>query len=107
MEGPRDSGSVNEAGPCRYVLYWQPLADELAEEYLSAATSGEESATGARAALTPEELGGPFVVTSAQTEFGAAVNETSPPGGDREAVPTPGGETGSAEIVRSLVQKQG
>ena len=94
-------------GHSGHVLSKGSLADELAEEYVSSVTSGEDSATDARAMLTSEELGGPFVVTSAQTEFGATVNESSPPGGDREAVPTPGGAADSVELVRSDVQKQG
>jgi hypothetical protein len=45
------------------------LAESLAEEYLSAATSGEGVAEDVRDAMTPEEIGGPFVETRASEEF--------------------------------------
>jgi hypothetical protein len=96
-----------ERGWCRHVHPADAFADELAREFVSSATSAEEAATDARAELTTEEFGGPFVVTSAQTEFGATVNERNPPIGDRAGVPTSAMVTrDSDETVRSQIERE-
>lgn len=77
------------------------LADVLAEEFVTSATSGEESAADSRDEPLIEEVGGPFSISSVQVEFGATVNEATPPEGDREAVPTTGRSNG---WDRALVQ---
>jgi hypothetical protein len=42
-----------------------PLAREMGENVVQSATSGEESEAEWRDRITPEEVGGPFVVTTA------------------------------------------
>jgi hypothetical protein len=46
------------------------LAEELGEESVEAATSGQSSAEDNLNAEVPEETGGPFVGTTGETEFG-------------------------------------
>ena len=55
-----------------------PLADELGEELVAAVTYGERP---------PEELGGPFVVTATETEYGDTVHQVDAPRGERSALP--------------------
>jgi hypothetical protein len=47
------------------------LAESLAEEFLEAAITGNEVHTDIVDQRTTEEVGGPFVVTSAGEEFGS------------------------------------
>jgi hypothetical protein len=54
------------------------LAETLAEEFLSSATSGEEQGQGVRDQVVAEELGGPFVPTSADDEMIDDVDEMNP-----------------------------
>jgi hypothetical protein len=63
------------------------LSEMLAEEYLEAATSGEEPDEERMDASVPEEIGGPFVETSAEEELADDVDETNPPDATREPVP--------------------
>ena len=51
------------------------LAEMLAEDFLKNATSGEGVDADVHDEVVTEEMGGPFVVTGAQTEFGATLNE--------------------------------
>lgn len=63
------------------------LAEELAEEFLASATSGEEQAEDALNADVEEELGGPFVMTAPGTEIGTD-DDPELDGTEREAEPT-------------------
>jgi hypothetical protein len=65
----------------------EPLAREMAESFLEAATAGEGSEAERRDQLTPDELGGPFVVTSAGEEFASGTDESNIPEALREALP--------------------
>jgi len=58
------------------------LAENLAEEYVDAVTS--------------EEIGGPFVFTSAADEFAHDIDGANPPDAEREPLPRP-----SAGLVQS------
>ncbi len=53
-------------GPARMK---DDLAEELAEEFLTSATSAEESLTDALDRELTEEMGGPFVFSSGKQEF--------------------------------------
>src|SRR5262249_31868177 len=61
------------------------LGEELAEEYLISATSGENAAEEFRDQETPEERGGPFVETTAAQEIDYEDDEPE----DSEAEPFP------------------
>ncbi|MEY2934427.1 MAG: hypothetical protein RL033_5176 [Pseudomonadota bacterium] len=63
------------------------LARELGETFVQSATSGEESEEERRDELTTEELGGPFVVTSAEEEFAAGTDESNITEALREPLP--------------------
>lgn len=65
------------------------LAENLAEQFLSAATSAEEVTPDALDQEVPEESGGPFVVTSGSTEFARDTDASNIPGADREPFPSP------------------
>jgi hypothetical protein len=64
------------------------LAEELAEQFVLGATSGEQAAQDRLEADVPEEVGGPFVETTGPMEFGDEVDETNPEDAAREAFPT-------------------
>jgi hypothetical protein len=67
------------------------LAESLAEEYLQGATSGGEPvAEEQNDEVVPEELGGPFVETSASEEFADGTDESNPADAERAALPLTG-----------------
>jgi hypothetical protein len=68
------------------------LAETLAEDFLSSATSAEEVTQESRDEMIVEEVGGPFIETSAQEEFAGTVDETNPADGERAPFPTTSSE---------------
>ena len=64
------------------------LTEGLGEQFVGAITSGEEQGEEALDALSPEEAGGPFIVTKGKTEFADDVDESNPEGATREPFPT-------------------
>lgn len=66
------------------------LAEILAEDFLQAATSGEDVAEESGDEVVPEELGGPFVETSAGEEFASGTDESNPPDAETEPLPLSG-----------------
>lgn len=77
-----------ENGPARVP---DDLAEELAEGFLSSATSGEETDDHER--VVPEENGGPFIQTSGDAEFAEGTDDANPE--DAEAEPFPNAGSGS------------
>ena len=65
-----------------------PLAEALGEEFLETATSGEEATTEDLNRDVPEELGGPFIETSAREEFARGKDPSNPKSATREPFPT-------------------
>jgi hypothetical protein len=63
------------------------LAEQLAEEFVEAATTGEAEGEDVLNQLVPEERGGPFVVTTAGTEFAEGTDASNPKGSKREPFP--------------------
>jgi len=63
------------------------LAEGLAEEYVEAATSGEDPDERELDASVPEEIGGPFVETNAEDELAASPDGSNPPDAEREPLP--------------------
>jgi len=66
------------------------LAENLAEEYVDAATRGDGADDAAIDGVVSEEIGGPFVVTSAADEFAHDTDAANPPDAEREPLPRPG-----------------
>ncbi len=64
------------------------LAQELAEEFLWAVTSGEPADEALDEEVT-EEQGGPFVTTPASREFAYGTDESNPADAERESLPSP------------------
>jgi hypothetical protein len=64
------------------------LAEELGEEVIERATTGEDDTEETLDAVVPEEQGGPFVETSAAQEFAHDVDPSNPRGAKREPFPT-------------------
>jgi hypothetical protein len=73
-------------GPARVK---DDLAEELAEEFLTSATSAEASLPDALDSELPEETGGPFVFSSAKQEFARGTDASNPRNAKKEAFPTP------------------
>jgi hypothetical protein len=65
-----------------------PLAEELGEEFVQSAVSGEERGEEALDEVVCEERGGPFVVTPAGMEFAEGTDASNPKGSKREPFPT-------------------
>jgi hypothetical protein len=63
------------------------LAETLAEDFVHAATSGEDQDADALDQVVPEEIGGPFVETSAEEEFADDVDESNPTDAEPEPMP--------------------
>ena len=76
-----------EGGPARVS---DDLAESLAEEFLESATSGEDVAEELQDEIVPEELGGPFVESSAEQEFAAGTDASNPEDAEREPLPRAG-----------------
>jgi hypothetical protein len=64
------------------------LAEELGEEAVMAMTKGQDDISDERDAQVEEELGGPFVETSAGTEFAGGTDESNIETATREPFPT-------------------
>ena len=84
----RDDGNAfipdPEGGPARAP---DDLSERLAEEFVEAATSGEEPDDEKFDETVPEEIGGPFVETSAAEEMADGTDEANPPDATREPLP--------------------
>ena len=74
-----------EDGPARIR---DDLAEDLAEDYLQAATQGMEVEE-IHDQVVPEEIGGPFVETTAADEFAHDTDEANPVDASREPLPRP------------------
>lgn len=75
------------------------LAENLAEEFLQAATSGEDVGDEASDGMVAEEIGGPFVETTAAEEFAPGTDASNPD--DATAEPMPLAVSGLAQGPRS------
>jgi hypothetical protein len=64
------------------------LAEELGEEVIEKATTGEDEGEDALDQVVPEEQGGPFVETNAAQEFAHGPDPSNPKGTKREPFPT-------------------
>ncbi len=64
------------------------MAEQLGEEFVQSATSGEEVGEDVRDAWVSEEIGGPFVETRASEEFAHDIDPANPRGAEREPFPT-------------------
>lgn len=84
--GRSDDGSAffpdPGAGPARIA---DSLAEELAEEFLTSALTGQEQAPDSHDQVYEEEEGGPFIVSSSRREF--AKGEDADDDYEREAFP--------------------
>lgn len=87
----RDSGDAFFPDPGEGpAVISDDLAEELAEEFLSSATTGQEQGEEGHEQFVDEEIGGPFVLSSSAREFGQDFDESNIPGAEREAYPTAG-----------------
>jgi|HubBroStandDraft_2_1064218.scaffolds.fasta_scaffold645598_2 hypothetical protein len=73
-----------EGGPARTR---DDLAETLAEGFVLGATQDEDGEDAALDGLVPEEIGGPFVETSASAEFADGTDGSNPADAKREAIP--------------------
>jgi hypothetical protein len=64
------------------------LAEELAEVYVASATSAEDQGEERHEQQVEEEIGGPFVPSTAGREFADKADASNPKGSRREAFPT-------------------
>lgn len=64
------------------------LAEELGEDFVRSALSGEDEHANTYEEPVAEELGGPFVTSAGATELADGEDETNPADGTREPFPT-------------------
>ena len=74
-----------EGGPATIA---DDLAENLAEEYLQGATQGSDAEEDLDQ-VVPEEIGGPFIETSAAEEFAHDTDEANPLEAEAEPLPRP------------------
>jgi hypothetical protein len=63
------------------------LAETLGEEFLRSATTGEDTGDEVLEQVVDEEMGGPFIETSAAEEFATDVDDSNPPDATSEPLP--------------------
>jgi hypothetical protein len=73
-----------DGGPARAP---EDLSERLAEEFVEAATSGQDRDDEVLDATVSEEIGGPFVETSAEEELAGSVDDLNPPDAEPEPFP--------------------
>ncbi len=66
----------------------ESLAELVGEEFVEAATTGEDVRLETHDRRTPEDEGGPFVVTRGRDEFARGSDESNPEDATREPFPT-------------------
>ena len=65
------------------------LAEELAENFLTSATTGEDVGQEGLDEVIPEEEGGPFITVPPEREFASGTDLSNPLDAEPEAFPTP------------------
>jgi hypothetical protein len=73
-----------DGGPARAP---EDLSETLAEEFVHSATSGDDRDEEILDAAVPEEIGGPFVETSAEEELADSADDLNPPDAEPEPFP--------------------
>jgi hypothetical protein len=63
------------------------LAENLAEEFLETATRGDGGDDASIDGIVSEEIGGPFVETTAAEEFAGGTDDANPPDAEPEPLP--------------------
>lgn len=63
------------------------LAENLAEEFISSATSAEGNAEDVRDEFFSEEIGGPFVTANPDEEYATTTDDMNPAGASKEPFP--------------------
>ncbi|MEO7096718.1 MAG: hypothetical protein ABI175_25900 [Polyangiales bacterium] len=86
-QGRRDSGDAFLKEGAHHTR--DDLAEGLAEDFISSATTGEAQGEESHEAIAPEEDGGPFVPSRGKVEFARGYDGSNPRGAEREAFPTP------------------
>lgn len=84
-ESREDHGSVVAFNPRPRA--GDELGDELGAAFVQSATSGEEAEPERKDQITPEEDGGPFVISSAATEYASWAEVSDIEGATREPLP--------------------
>jgi len=65
----------------------EPLSEQLGEEFVETATSGEDEGEDVFNQTVPEDSGGPFVETTGSTEFAHGTDASNIKGATREPFP--------------------
>ncbi len=88
--GRMDDGNAFIRDPGSGPAYTRDsLAENLAEQFLTSATSAEESGQEAFDREVPEESGGPFVRSTGAKEYARTSEAPNIPDADREPFPSP------------------
>jgi hypothetical protein len=92
-----------EGGPARTS---DDLAETLAEGFLQGATQDDDADDAALDGFVSEEIGGPFIETSAAAEFASGTDGSNPAGAKREATPRAGAGLSHRPEVEELEEDE-
>jgi hypothetical protein len=83
------------------------LREELGEGYVQSMTSGQQAAEDQRDERVIEEYGGPFIVTTAATEFAPGTDGSNPIDAERAPFPVVSAQPrGSTALERELPRRK-
>jgi hypothetical protein len=85
----KDDGNAFIKDPGEGPIHAEGVGSEMVEEFMMAATSGEDMSEDIRNQVTPEEFGGPFIETQASDEIADDEDESNPPESTLEPLPSP------------------
>lgn len=71
-----------------FALDTRDGGDDLGQTFVENVTGADDAASEHREEALTEEAGGPFVITSAETEFADDTDESNPADAKREPLPT-------------------
>ena len=85
----KQSGTSTKKDQTRGAFKYEDddVAEDLGEEVVGKATTGEDEGEDVANAEYTEEVGGPFVVTTGGEEFAEGTDESNPEGADVEPFP--------------------
>jgi hypothetical protein len=85
----KDDGNAFIRDPGDGPIRSEGIGSEMVEEFMLAATSGEDMSEDIRNQVTDEEYGGPFVTTRMSDEMADDEDESNPSDATQEPLPSP------------------
>ena len=99
----KDDGNAFIKDPGDGPIHAEGVGSEMVEEFMMAATSGEDMSEDIRNQVTDEEYGGPFIETKASDEIADDEDESNPPGATQEPLPSPDALAAASPSSRAML----